>query len=212
MSSKAHHRGNTPSLRVAAPRSTNPTSIPKKPSPSIGSPSVCSRTLPDRKESASPTSKSDTPRKDATKPTVPSDPYRGACRVCTPKSPPNMPTKATPYSASFRGTKPRTSGAAPPAITKSMMPETVPASPASMAPRAPHRITLLRCAEEPKSHTHPISRKLFTSNSPLDFWTPEVCDVCSNDCLQPSAFSRRVVGRNSRTTASGAKHKTRIDG
>jgi hypothetical protein len=166
MSSKAHHCGNTPSLRVAAPRSTNPTSIPKKPSPSIGSPSVCSRTLPDTKESASPTSKSDTPRKDAIKPTDPTRPYLGACRVCRPTSPPNMPTKATLYSASFRGTKPRTSGAAPPAIAKSMMPETVPASPARMAPSAPHRIKLLRCTEESKSHTCPISRQLFTSNSP----------------------------------------------
>jgi hypothetical protein len=166
MSSKAHHRANTPSLRVAAPRSTNPTSIPKKPSPTIGSPSVCSRTLPDRKESASPTRKSDTPRKDATKPTDPSRPYLGACRVCRPTSPPNMPTKATLYSASSRGTKPRTSGAAPPAVAKSMTPETVHASPASMAPSAPHRIKLLCCTEESKSHICPISRQLFTSNSP----------------------------------------------
>jgi hypothetical protein len=212
MRSKAHHRGNTPSLSVAAPRSTNPTSIPKKPSPSIGSPSVCSRTLPYRKESASPTSKSDTPRKDATKPTDPSRPYLDACRVCRPTSPPNMPTKATPYSASSKGTKPSTSGAAPPAVAKSMMPETVHASPANMAPSAPHRIKLLRCTEESKTPTCPISRQLFTSNSLLNFWTPEVCDLCSSCCLQPSVFSTRAVGRNSKSTASGVKLKTRIDG
>ncbi len=75
ISSMPHDYGNTPNPRVAAPKSINPTSVHKNPSPSIRSANVYPRILPlARKVSMIPTSKSAHPVDAAKKPIVPSNP------------------------------------------------------------------------------------------------------------------------------------------
>jgi hypothetical protein len=69
-----HHRGNASSLRVAAPKSTNPTSTHQSPAPNIGSRNVAPKRPPTKKVSTRLTSKIAVPVKVAKKPAVPSLP------------------------------------------------------------------------------------------------------------------------------------------